>query len=428
MTVMAWGYFKHPIFLSWRSFETPTMLIVACVGGWCARHAIKLALSSPRRLESRFRLVLSVLLAALVIGQEGWFRWQQCQVLWGGAALSRIGQHFIVGFQDFDDVKPLAEHGLIGGIYITQRNLKGETAASLKKRIDELQALRTQAKLPPLFVVADQEGGKVSHLSPLIERMPPLSSLLIDGTENLESRARAYGEQQGRSLANIGINMNLAPVVDLKVESEEKWTDARSLIKQRAIDSDPWVVSRVAIAYGKGLTTSGIQPTVKHFPGLGRVKADTHLVKASLITDPVEQAADWLPFREVTAHTGAAMMLSHVRLPDIDPDRPVSLSRVVVQDVLRKKDGNGWNYQGLLITDDLNMGAVYGDGIGRAAIAALDAGVDMILVSYDPEQYYRAIYATWKAWKRGNVDARRETESTNRLIQYWKQKEVGRKT
>jgi len=424
MTIMAWGYFKHPALLAWRSLETPAMLIMAWIGGRSASHAIRFAMNPSRRLESRLRLVLSILLAVLVIGQEGWFRWQQSQVLRGGAALSHIGRHFVVGFRDFDDLKPLAERGLIGGIYITQRNLKGKTVANLKERIDELQTLRTQAGLPPLFVMADQEGGKVSHLSPLIERMPPLSSLLVNGTENLESRARAYGEQQGRLLAGIGINMNLAPVVDLKIETTEHWTDKLSRIGQRAIDSDPWVVSRVAIAYGEGLAASGIQPTVKHFPGLGRVKADTHFVKASLMTDPVEQAADWLPFREVTARTGAAMMLSHVRLPDIDPDKPVSLSRVVVQDVLRKKDGDGWNYQGLLITDDLNMGAVYGDGIGRAAVAALDAGVDMILVSYDPDQYYRAIYAAWKAWKRGDVNAGREAESINRLIQYWKQKEV----
>jgi beta-N-acetylhexosaminidase len=249
--------------------------------------------------------------------------------------------------------------------------------------------------------------------------MPPLSSLLADGMENLELRARAYGEQQGQALAHMGINMNLAPVVDLKIASKEEWTDRHTHIKKRAIASDPWIVALVATAYGKGLSTSGVQPAVKHFPGLGRVKADTHLVEASLTLGQVEQAADWLPFKEVTARTGAAMMLSHVRLPDIDPDKPVSLSRIVVQDVLRKKGGEGWNYQGLLITDDLNMGAVYRGGIGKAAIAALDAGVDLILISYDPDQYYRAFHAAWQAWKRGEIDPERKAESAKRLARYW---------
>ncbi|MDR3220516.1 MAG: glycoside hydrolase family 3 protein, partial [Candidatus Accumulibacter sp.] len=124
---------------------------------------------------------------------------------------------------------------------------------------------------------------------------------------------------------------------------------------------------------------------------------------------------DWLPFREVTARTGAAMMLSHVRLPDIDPDAPASLSRKLVQDVLRK----GWNYQGILMTDDLNMGTVYATGIGQAAAAALDAGVDLVLVTYDPDQYYRALYAAAKAWRGGRIDAGREAESARRLDGYW---------
>jgi beta-N-acetylhexosaminidase len=415
-------YFKHPSFQFLRAVETPLMLVLICLGIRSAWRTRWFAVNSSRRLESGLRVVLGTLLAVLVVGQEGWFRWQQTQVLSGGAALSHIGQHFVVGFRDFDEVKPLAERGLIGGIYLTKRNLKGETIESLGKRISELQALRAQANLPPLFVMADQEGGGVSHLSPLIERMPSLSNLLADGMENLESRAHASGEQQGRALARIGVNMNLAPVVDLKIESTVQWRDRHSHIGKRAIDSDPWIVTRVATAYGKGLAASGVQPTVKHFPGLGRVRADTHLVKASLTLDPVEQAADWMPFREVTARTGAAMMLSHVQLLNIDPDKPVSISRIVVQDVLRNKDG--WNYQGLLITDDLNMGAVYGGGIGLAAIAALDAGVDLILVSYDHDQYYRALYAAWKAWKLGGIDARRESESTNRLVQHWKRAEA----
>ncbi|MDR1936351.1 MAG: hypothetical protein LBS49_12365, partial [Candidatus Accumulibacter sp.] len=225
---------------------------------------------------------------------------------------------------------------------------------------------RRRAGLPPLFVMADQEGGEVSHLSPLVEPLPALAGLLADGAADLEARARAQGERQGRALAALGINMNLSPVVDLKPSGKEDWPDRRTLISRRAIAADPRIVAWVASAYGAGLAASGVLPTVKHFPGLGRVRGDTHFVKASLPSDPVARAADWLPFREVTARTGAAMMLAHVRLPDIDPDAPASLSRALVQDVLRKRGGEGWNYQGILITDDLNMGAVYADGIGQA--------------------------------------------------------------
>jgi beta-N-acetylhexosaminidase len=109
------------------------------------------------------------------------------------------------------------------------------------------------------------------------------------------------------------------------------------------------------------------------------------------------------------------MMLAHVRLPDIDPQLPASLSRALVQGILRKKGGDGWNYQGILITDDLNMGAVYNEGIGRAAAAALDAGVDLVLVSYDHDQYYPALYAAADAWRKGGIDIGREAESAKRL-------------
>ncbi|MDR3086449.1 MAG: hypothetical protein LBU45_00610 [Azoarcus sp.] len=412
-------YYKHPLFYSWRSLEMPVLLLVAFGGAWLARRVSCSASGRWRRLEAGLYFVCSLLLMGLVAGQEGVFRWQQYQVWQASAAVKLIGEHFVVGFRDFDEVKPLAERGLIGGIYITRRNLRGETVQSLRAHIDELQMLRQRAGLPPLFVMADQEGGKVAHLSPLIERMPALATLPGEGRENLEARARDYGERQGRALAALGINMNLSPVVDLKIAKQGNWLNLHTQIESRAIDADPEIVTMVAAAYGAGLLDSGVLPTVKHFPGLGRVKGDTHLVKVDLEVGAPERAADWQPFREVTARTGAAMMLGHVRLPDIDPEKPASLSRTLVQNVLRKKGGEGWNYQGVLITDDLNMGAVYDEGIGEAAISALDAGVDLILISYDPDQYYRAIYAVAEAWRSGAMNAERESGSAARLGRYW---------
>ncbi|GHU09065.1 beta-hexosaminidase [Betaproteobacteria bacterium] len=419
LAFIATRYFKHPLFYFWRDLETPVLLLASIGGAWFALRAQGNARGWRNRLEPGARLAGWLLLLCLVAGQEGWFRWQQYQVLQANVAMTRMGRHFVVGFRDFDDLKPLAERGLIGGIYITRRNLKGESAQSLRQRVDELQDIRRRADLPPLFVMADQEGGEVSHLSPLVERMPALAELLADGEENLELRALAQGEQQGRELAALGINMNLSPVVDLKLDGIKDWSDSRSLIERRAIAADPWTVARVASAYGAGLVASGVQPTVKHFPGLGRVRGDTHLVKASLPPDPEARAADWLPFREVIKHTGAAMMLAHVGMPDIDPGAPASLSRKLVQDVLRKKDDDGWDYQGILITDDLNMGAVYANGVGRAAVTALDAGVDLVLVSYDPDQYYRALHAAADAWRRGNINSLREVDSAQRLDRYW---------
>ncbi|MDR0716384.1 MAG: hypothetical protein LBF50_03055 [Azoarcus sp.] len=419
LLVIAARYFKHPMSYFWRGAEMPVLLLAAIGGAYFAYRTLRARAHWRDRLEPGLRLAACLLLLCLAAGQEGWYRWQKFQVLRSGVAMERMGRHFVVGFRSFDDLHALAERGLIGGIYVTRRNLRGETVQSLRRRIDALQAARARAGLPPLFVMADQEGGAVSHLSPLLEPMPPLAALIAGDEEDLEARARDYGERQGQALAALGINMNLSPVVDLKPDKKGGWVDRHTLIERRAIAADPHIVTRVATAYGAGLAASGVQPVVKHFPGLGRVRGDTHLVEVSLTHTPAERAADWLPFREVTARTGAAMMLSHVRLPDIDPHAPASLSRTLVQDILRKKNGSGWNYQGILMTDDLNMGAVYAEGIGRAAAAALDAGVDLILVSYDADQYYRALHAAAAAWRGGGIDARREIESAKRLDRYW---------
>jgi beta-N-acetylhexosaminidase len=414
-------YFKTPLLYPWRLVETPMLLLAAVIGAWFAHRARRMHSGFWRKQEARLRLWLWLILGAGVLGMEGWFLWQKHAVLAGDADMARVGRHFVISFQRFEDVQPLAERGLIGGIYLGRHNLAGEDVASLRAQIDALQLLRRKANLPPLFVVADQEGGIVSHLSPLLEPLPSLATLVASGEpETLEERARAYGKRQGEALAGLGVNMNLAPVVDLKPAQKGDWQDRHTLIERRAISTDPWIVARVASAYGQGLMERGVQPMVKHFPGLRAVEGDTHLVPASLVHSPEERQADWFPFRDVTERTGAAMMLAHVCLPDIDPERPASLSRVLVQKVLRGKEKDGWNYQGLLMTDDLDMGAVYAEGIGLAATRALDAGVDLLLIAYDPDQYYPALFQTAKSWRRGEIDILRETESAERIERHWR--------
>ena len=162
--------------------------------------------------------------------------------------------------------------------------------------------------------------------------------------------------------------------------------DFLTLIGQRAIASDPAVVSEIASAYVRGLEGSAVGATVKHFPGLGRVRTDTHHFSANFDT-PVDEleASDWRPFREVLAHSNAALMIGHVTLTAIDPDRAASHSRRVVQGIVRDK----WNYQGIVMTDDLVMGAIYQHDVCTAVVEAINAGVDLLLVAFDGAQFYR---------------------------------------
>lgn len=410
---------KHPLMYTYRSLETPVLLICGVLGLLLTWRSIKQGLPRWQKLEKYLQLLGFTTLLTLTLGQESWFRWQQHKVLAATPIMQDLGRHFIVGFRSFEEVRPLAEKGIIGGIYLKRANVKDMTPEEVRREIDQLQQIRRNAGHPPLFVAADQEGGQVSHLSPLLAPLPPLSSLLESGpSETLSERAQHYGSQQGEALASIGINLNLSPVVDLKPKTKGSWKDKRTLIGQRAISDNPDTVTQIAGAYSIGLAQSGIQPTLKHFPGLGRVQGDTHLVKASLELSPEQLTADWQPFKEISRDTNAAIMLAHVHLPGIDPRYPVSQSRTIVQELLRKQ----WGYTGLLITDDLNMGAAYQDGIGNAASAALDAGVDLILVTYDPDQYYRALYGASQRWRQGGINSLREVKSNIRITNYWKNK------
>jgi beta-N-acetylhexosaminidase len=288
----------------------------------------------------------------------------------------------------------------------------GGTAVALGAEIAALQARRLAAGLPPLKVAADQEGGIVSHLAPPLSAMPALSTLTDLPSEVRSRKAFELGRAQGRELLSLGVNQNFAPVLDLRPDAGRNLLDFHTLTGQRAISGDPTVVSEIALAYVRGLEASGVAATVKHFPGLGRVRTDTHNFAASLDTPlDVLDASDWHPFKDVLASSNAQLMIGHVNLAVIDPDRPASHSKRVVDGLIRKQ----WNYQGVIITDDLVMGAIYEHGVCTAVVEALNAGVDLLLVAYDGAQFYRVFACALDAAKAGTLDLSMMRDSEARL-------------
>jgi beta-N-acetylhexosaminidase len=329
-----------------------------------------------------------------------------------GAEAKDLGQHFITGYTSFAEVAPLAEKGLIGGIYISQHNIKGRTAASLKSEIAALQALRRGAGFAPLIVAADQEGGIVSHLSPQLTSLPALSTLVDLPPDRRARMAGEFGRTHGRELADLGVTLNFAPVVDLRRSQGRNPFDFNSLISRRAISDDPATVAEIAAAYVRGLEASGVSATVKHFPGMGQVQADTHHFRASLDTPlPELEASDWIPFRQVLARSNAVLMVGHVAVDAIDPARPASHAKGVIDGLIRKK----WGFQGLIVTDDLVMGAIYQHGVCTAVVEALNAGVDLLLVAYDGMQYYRMFDCALDAFAHGRLDSAMLQQSGARL-------------
>jgi beta-N-acetylhexosaminidase len=368
---------------------------------------------SRRGFAAKMLVVLWCLPSLAMLGAHVSFEVRKRNVLQTDAAQAhRLGKHFVVGYSSFDEVAALAEKGLIAGIYITKHNVKGKTAETLKAEIASLQDKRRAAGLPPLSVAADQEGGIVSHLSPPLANLPALSTLANLPPEIRAEQAKEFGRIHGEGLASLGVTQNFAPVLDLRPELKRNRFDFNTLIGYRAISSDPAAVSEIARTYIRGLEASGVGATVKHFPGLGRVRTDTHHFNADLDTPIRElEASDWRPFREILSDSKAQLMIGHVTLTAIDPDRAASHSKAVVDGIIRKK----WNYQGVVITDDLVMGAIYQHNVCTAVVEALNAGIDLLLVAYDGAQFYRIFACASDASSHGKFDSTMLRDSEARL-------------
>lgn len=323
-----------------------------------------------------------------------------------------LGRRFVIGYTDIVEVEALAAKGLIAGVYVTTHNARGRSAEDLRQEIARLQEVRREAGLPALLVATDQEGGFISRLSPPLPVAPMLSDVARSEPEKRGEVARNRGLAHGQHLASVGVNVNFAPVLDLWRDHAFNPFDRNSQIGRRAISGDPEIVGEIGLAYSQGLAASGVTAAAKHFPGLGRMTTDTHHFRASVDVSAEElEATDWAPFRRVLSGSGAMMMIGHVTVTAVDPERPASHSRAVVDGVLRRK----WGFQGVLITDDMNMSPIYHHGLCDAVVDGLNAGVDLLLFAFDGRQYYRGMRCALDAQSQGKLDSAMLAASEKRL-------------
>jgi beta-N-acetylhexosaminidase len=266
------------------------------------------------------------------------------------------------------------------GVILFSRNL--ETVAQTSALLEQAGALLRD---PPLLAL-DQEGGRVSRLRPWIGPTPSAAVLACAG----RSAVSRFGRATARALRAVGFNVDFAPVVDLCEAS------ATNGIGDRSFGTDPERVAALAGAFLDGLQGAGVAGCLKHFPGLGPTAVDSHEELPVLSEDRggLEQAG-LLPFRRLAARA-AMVMVGHVHVPAIDPTPgvPASLSRSVTNGLLRGEIG----FRGLVVGDDMDMGAVAPqDGIGRAAVAAIDAGCDLLIYGSRPDRARRAAEALARA-------------------------------
>lgn len=413
---------RTPLFASWRYtvlavlIVLPLLLITLDILLMRRARATQDGLTRATRALSFVALALGVVAFGVTAAIELQFQYKRYAVFNADAAqLEKLGAHLLVGYREESTLFALLDRRGIAGVFLGSHNVDGKSIEAVRERIDKFQSIRREQKLNPLWIATDQEGGSVSRMSPPLPRMPALAEIVrlnADPAERLLA-VRQYAERQGRALKSIGINLNFSPVIDIDhgvVNPDDRLTR----ISSRAISADPAIVTEVAGLYCATLLMTGVRCTLKHFPGLGRVYGDTHMVTANLTASTGElEASDWLPFRRLMAANAAFTMLSHARLAALDAERPASFSEPVVNGMLRE----GWKHNGVLVTDDFGMGAVTlsREGVAGGAVAALNAGVDLILVSYDPDQYFYIMYELLRADREGRLRADALEVSKRRL-------------
>ncbi|HEY8024117.1 MAG TPA: beta-N-acetylhexosaminidase [Burkholderiaceae bacterium] len=319
----------------------------------------------------------------------------------------KVGQLFMVGFDALvanDHIKRLIREQRVGGVILFRRNV--HTPDQLSALCSELQEVNAEVSDVPLLIAIDQEGGMVMRIEQGVTPIPAAMAFQAAGsTQDCEKLSFVCGDE----LRQMGINMNLAPILDVNNNR------FNPVIGVRAFGEDADTVVRYGMAAMRGLRTSGVIATAKHFPGHGDTSTDTHYDMASVPHDKARlKAIELAPFQAAINGGVDAIMTAHVMFPAIEPDPsvPATLSRAVLTDLLRGEMG----FQGAVISDCLEMAAISkGIGVVKGAIATLQAGTDIVLISHTEERQQAAIEAVVDAVLRGDIAMERIDEALARV-------------
>jgi beta-N-acetylhexosaminidase len=258
----------------------------------------------------------------------------------------------------------------------------------------------------PLFLAVDQEGGRVARLREPFTRFEGNTAIGLD--PDPETKAKEFAQVTAREMNLVGLNMNLAPVLDVPQGEPE------AHLAGRTFGSDPDETALLGRTVIEGLQKGGVMAVAKHFPGLGKTDVDPH---HELPTIPVpEEEMDrvsLVPFRAAIDAGVTGVMSSHAVYPAVDPDRSATLSHRVITGLLRDRLG----FEGLVITDDLEMGAIdRAWGTAEGAVMAFEAGADILLICKDQEKVLDAIEMIRNKIARGEISSERLEQSRGRIV------------
>lgn len=314
----------------------------------------------------------------------------------------KLGQMVMIGIQGTDvteDSLFMLHQYHIGGIILFDRNMRSKAqVANLNKKLQD----QCNEKVP-LFIAIDEEGGIVSRMKDdLIP--PPSQRSIADSGDSNEAYKSAYNI--ANELKKMGFNVNFAPVADVGNGERNFSNDANTVAQfvRSAVD---------------GYSHASMVCALKHFPGIGRGEQDTH-VDSVVVNDDFDAIynSDMLPFRNVISNQDLdnyMVMVSHVTYPAFAGDTPACISPVIMKDILRKDLG----YQGIIITDDLEMGAVSNYyGFDRIGVEAVKAGADIVLVCHEYQHGADVYLGLLEALEAGEITQEEVDNSVRRILKY----------
>lgn len=297
-----------------------------------------------------------------------------------------------------ETTKKSIEEKPVGGIIYFAKNI--QTPQQTKEMLEKTQEFSKIA----MFMAVDEEGGIVSRIGSNsamgMETIEPMGE--IGASEDYE-RAYEAGGIIGEKLYELGFNVDFAPVADI--------LDGDNVIGNRSFGSDSSVVSKMVSRFVTGLTEKGVSATLKHFPGQGGTTGDTHYnyVESNKSEGEIRNS-ELLPFKKGIESGADFVMIGHMTVKALDPDNPATFSKRIVTNLLREEMA----FEGIIITDAMNMGAILNTYTsGDAAVSAVKAGVDMILMPNDLDVAFKAVY---NAVKNGEIDESRIDESVMRIL------------
>ncbi len=325
----------------------------------------------------------------------------------------KIGQLLMIGFDGKTPPKKIL-HFIktydIGGVILFARNI--DDPIQLAQLIQHLQA---GSKDAPLFIGIDQEGGRVSRLPRPFTLFPPARTL---GQCNSISMTYCAAEAMARELAVVGINMNFAPVLDLDTNPDNP------IIGDRAFGKTSPLVAEHGLAMMSGLQDNNVIACGKHFPGHGDTALDSHKA-LPVVNHPLSRLMDveLKPFIHLVQNRLTSMMTAHILCPMLDRKWPATLSKKIVTTLLRKAIG----FNGVVVSDDLEMKGITSKwSVAEAAVLAINAGVDLLLICQTHDQQVAALEALIHAVETGDLSEKQIDQSLNRVLRLKEQFLLGR--